>query len=160
MRVYIGLGSNLDNPKRQLQAALAALDAIPGTGLVKHSSFYRSTPLGPGAQPDFINAVALLDSGLSAGQLLRRLQAIEKRQGRVRDGQKWGPRTLDLDLLLHGNEVIEEPDLTVPHPGIRYRNFVLAPLLELDPELEIPGPGRADKLLDAVGRTGICRLDL
>lgn len=159
MRSYIGLGSNLDGPEVQLEMALEALDDIPDTRLVKKSSFYRSAPLGPSDQPDFINAVALVDTGLTAGQLLIRLQTIENRQGRVRGGQRWGPRTLDLDLLLYGSRVIEEPELTVPHPGIRRRNFVLMPLLELAPELEIPGLGRADELLAAAGSAGITRLD-
>ena len=158
MQSYIGLGSNLDNPELQLDAALDALRDIPDTNLVKYSSFYRSLPLGPGGQPDFINAVALLDSGLEAGRLLAQLQSIEDRQGRTRDGQRWGPRTLDLDMLLYGNQVIDEPELTVPHPGIRHRNFVLMPLLELAPDLEIPGLGRVDELLDAAGSAGITRL--
>ena len=159
MESYIGLGSNLDNPELQLDTALGALDDIPETRLVRNSSFYRSAPLGSSDQPDFINAVALLDSSLTAGQLLVRLQTIENRQGRVRGSQRWGPRTLDLDLLLYGSRIIEEPELTVPHPGIRHRNFVLAPLLELAPELEIPGLGRVDELLAAAGCAGITRLD-
>lgn len=160
MQSYIGLGSNLDNPELQLEKALAALRDIPDTSLVKYSSFYRSMPLGPSDQPDFINAVALLDSSLTAGQLLSQLQSIENRQGRVRDGQRWGPRILDLDILLYGDQVIDAPELTVPHPGIRYRNFVLMPLLELAPDLEIPGLGRVDELLDAVGCAGITKLNL
>lgn len=160
MESYIGLGSNLDNPELQLDTALAALDDILDTSLVKYSSFYRSIPLGPGDQPDFINAVALLDTRLTAGQLLSQSQLIENRQGRVRDGQRWGPRILDLDILLYGDQVIDEPELTVPHPGIRYRNFVLMPLLELAPDLEIPGLGRVDELLDAVGCAGITKLNL
>ncbi len=159
MESYIGLGSNLDNPEWQLDSALAALDGIPDTRLVKYSSFYRSLPLGPSEQPDFVNAVALLNSSMMAGQLLRQLQLIENRQGRTRNGQKWGPRTLDLDLLLYGNQIIEEPELSVPHPGIRHRNFVLAPLLELAPDLEIPGLGRADQLLAMIGHAGITKLD-
>ena len=133
MQSYIGLGSNLDNPAWQLDTALRSLDQIPDTRLVKNSLFYRSAPLGPSDQPDFINAVALLDSDLAPGQLLAWLQSIENSQGRVRNGQRWGPRTLDLDLLLYGRHVIDEADLKVPHPGIRYRNFVLVPLLELAP---------------------------
>ena len=160
MQSYIGLGSNLDNPELQLDTALAALDDIHDTSLVKYSSFYRSIPLGPGDQPDFINAVALLDTHLTAGQLLSQSQLIENRQGRVRDGQRWGPRILDLDILLYGDQVIDEPGLTVPHPGIKYRNFVLMPLLELAPDLEIPGLGRVDELLDAVGCAGITKLNL
>ena len=158
MQSYIGLGSNLKDPELQLNTALAALDDIPDTSLVKYSSFYRSAPLGPADQPDFINAVALLDSGLEAGQLLGQLQSIEDRQGRVRDGHRWGARTLDLDMLLYGNQVIDEPGLTVPHPEIRHRNFVLMPLLELAPDLEIPGLGRADELLAGAGSSGITKL--
>ena len=158
MQSYIGLGSNLDNPELQLEKALAALRDMPDTSLVKYSSFYRSMPLGPSDQPDFINAVALLDTHLTAGQLLSQLQSIENRQGRVRNGQKWGPRILDLDILLYGDQVIGEPELTVPHPGIRHRNFVLMPLLELATDLEIPGLGRVDELLDAVSCAGITKL--
>ena len=158
MESYIGLGSNLDGPELQLATALAALRAIPDTTLVKHSSLYRSAPLGPGDQPDFINAVALLSSHLAVTELLVQLQLIEDRQGRVRHGQRWGPRTLDLDILLYGNDVIDEPGLTVPHPEIRHRNFVLMPLLELAPDIEIPGLGRADVLLADTGRSGITKL--
>lgn len=160
MESYIGLGSNLDNPELQLEMALAALDDIPDTSLVKYSSFYRSIPLGPSEQPDFINAVALLDTRLTARQLLSQSQLIENRQGRVRGGQRWGPRILDLDILLYGDQVIDEHELTVPHPGIRYRNFVLMPLLELAPDLEVPGLGRVDELLDTVGCAGITKLYL
>ncbi len=158
MESYIGLGSNLDNPQLQLTTALAGLDGIPDSTLVKYSSFYRSKPVGPDNQPDFINAVALLNSGLTALQLLGRLQSIENRHGRIRDGQRWGPRTLDLDMLMYGNEIINEPELMVPHPEIRHRNFVLIPLLELAPDIRIPGLGRADDLLAEVGRAGITKL--
>ena len=158
MECYVGLGSNLDNPAARLDAALAALGAIPETSLVKHSSFYRSKPLGPGAQPDYLNAAALLDSGLPAARLLQQLQSIENQQGRVRGGPRWGARTLDLDMLLYGNESIDEPGLVVPHPELRHRNFVLMPLLELAPDLEIPGLGRATGLLVLAGCAGISRL--
>lgn len=158
MQSYIGLGSNLGNPEAQLTTALAALNRIPDTTLVRCSSFYRSKPLGPDCQPDYINAVALLHTRFTATGLLARLQAIENRQGRVRDGEKWGPRTLDLDMLLYGNDTIDEPGLIVPHPQIRHRNFVLMPLLELAPDIEIPGLGRADKLLAETGNAGIALL--
>ena len=158
MESYIGLGSNLGDPETQLTSALAALNGLPDTDLVRCSSFYRSRPLGPTDQPDFINAVALLDSGLQAKQLLDRLQSIENGQGRVRDGIKWGPRTLDLDMLLYGKEIIDEPGLAVPHPELRHRNFVLIPLLEVAPEIEIPGLGRADKFLADIGWAGITKL--
>ena len=158
MESYIGLGSNLDNPQLQLTIALAGLNDIPDTTLVRYSSFYRSKPVGPRDQPDYINAVALLNSELTAHQLLGRLQSIENRQGRIRHGQRWGPRTLDLDMLLYGNEIINEPELMVPHPEIRHRNFVLIPLLELAPDIKIPDLGRADELLADVGRGGITKL--
>ena len=155
---YIGLGSNLDNPARQLRRALTALKDAPEISLARCSSFYRSKPMGPQDQPDFINAVAALKSSLSAQALLARLQAIEDQQGRIRGGQRWGPRTLDLDLLLHGDEVIAEADLTVPHPGLAHRLFVLLPLLELAPEIEIPGQGPAAALLESAGAEGVTKL--
>lgn len=155
---YIGLGSNLDNPARQLRRALTALKDAPGISLAGCSSFYRSKPMGPQDQPDFVNAVAALESSLSARALLARLHAIEDQQGRVRGGQRWGPRTLDLDLLLHGDEVIAEAELTVPHPGLARRNFVLLPLLELAPEIEIPGQGPAAALLESAGAEGVTKL--
>ena len=157
MDCYLGLGSNLDKPAAQLDAALAALDNVQDTRLVNCSSFYRSKPLGPSDQPDFLNAVALIDTGLPALQLLGQLQYIEDRQGRVRNGPRWGPRSLDLDMLLYGHEIIDEPGLRVPHPEIRHRNFVLMPLLELAPDLEIPGIGRADELLARAGHAGITK---
>ncbi len=158
MESYIGLGSNLNNPELQLKKALAALNEIPGATLAQYSSFYRSEPLGPGDQPYYINAVALLTTDLTPMELLGQLQLIENRQGRVRDGQRWGPRTLDLDLLLYGDEIIDEAVLTVPHPEIRHRNFVLMPLLELDPHIEIPGLGRAEVLLEVAGAGGITKI--
>ncbi len=160
MESYIGLGSNLDNPEQQLTRALALLDETPDITLVRCSSFYGSRPLGgPANQPDFVNAVAQLRSDLPARALLRRLQCLENKQGRVRTGEKWGPRVLDLDLLLYGAERIAEPGLTVPHPEIRHRNFVLTPLLELAPNIEIPGLGRAAELPGAASHDGITRLD-
>lgn len=144
---YIGLGSNMDEPERQLNRALAALGAVPDASLEACSSFYRSAPLGPQGQPDFLNAVVQLRSTMTAEALLERLLLIERQHGRKRDGPRWGPRVLDLDLLLHGEMVINNARLTVPHPELRRRNFVLIPLLELDPDLEIPRLGRADRLL-------------
>ncbi len=152
---YIGLGSNLDNPAARLDAALVALDTIPDTKLVQHSSYYRSKPLGPSGQPDYLNAVARLACGLPARQLLGQLQAIENDQGRVRNGPRWGARTLDLDILLYGDEIIDEPELVVPHPQLKHRNFVLMPLLELAPDLDLPGLGRAAEWLARVGHAGI-----
>jgi len=143
---YIGLGSNLDDPVSQVSSALQELSALDHCALLKASSLYRSAPLGPQDQPDYINAVARLSTMLNADALLDALQAIEQRHARAR-GRHWGPRTLDLDLLLYGPEVIASARLSVPHPGITQRNFVLYPLAEIEPGLEIPGRGIVAALL-------------
>jgi len=137
---FVGLGSNLEEPVRQIECAIKLLEAIPGTELVSRSSLYRSAPLGTIAQPDFVNAVAKIVTLLDAYSLLQSLQEIEHSQGRVR-GERWGPRVLDLDLLVYEGARIDEPALTVPHPGIAERNFVLLPLQEIAPDLVIPGLG-------------------
>jgi 2-amino-4-hydroxy-6-hydroxymethyldihydropteridine diphosphokinase len=139
IRAYIGLGSNLDSPEQQLKRAIAALQRIPESRLTAISRLYSSKPMGPADQPDYLNAVAMFDTCLEPLALLDALQAIETAQGRVRSGERWGARTLDLDLLLYGAEVINLPRLQVPHPGITLRNFVLKPLFELAPELTLPG---------------------
>ena len=143
---YVGIGSNLQGPAGQVQSALEMLDAMPATRLIDQSSLYRSAPYGGVEQPDFVNAAAALLTQLSARQLLIELKQIETRRGRDSDEVRWGPRVLDLDLLVYGNEVIDEGDLVVPHPGIAERNFVLLPLRELAPELDIPGLGRLASL--------------
>ena len=157
---YIGLGSNLNHPVEQVRAALTALQAIPGSTLAAASSLYRSDPMGPQDQDDYINAVACLRTGLKPLQLLDHLQTIEQTHGRVR-GERWGPRTLDLDLLTYGYETIDLPTLTVPHYGIAERSFVLLPLSEIAPEdFEIAGYGRLPPLLDALPRPLACeRID-
>lgn len=147
---YIGLGSNLDDPPRQLGRALEALAALPDTRLVSVSSFYRSPPLGPADQPDYLNAVAGLLTALPPAELLAALQAIETAQGRRRDGPRWGPRTLDLDLLLHGAARLATPALTLPHPGLRERAFVLVPLAEIAPGLRLPDGAAVARLAAAV----------
>ena len=138
---YVGLGSNLDSPVRQIEAAFELLQEIPETRLVARSSLYRSAPFGEVEQPDFINAAAALQTHLSASELLGEFQKLERVRGRKRGGPRWGPRILDLDLLLYADQVIEEPGLSVPHPGIAERNFVLLPLRDLAPDLVIPGLG-------------------
>ncbi|MBI3771096.1 MAG: 2-amino-4-hydroxy-6-hydroxymethyldihydropteridine diphosphokinase [Gammaproteobacteria bacterium] len=153
---YIGLGSNLDNPERHLSQACVDLANIPATQLQQVSSLYRSVPLGP-PQPDYINAVAALITRLSPQDLLANLQAIEQRHGRVRE-QHWGPRTLDLDLLLYGDQVITTPDLTVPHTGLLERNFVLIPLFEIAPKLQLPDNQSLETLAVACPREGLERL--
>jgi len=138
--VYIGLGSNLENPRDQVQRALVELGQIPGTRVDCHSSLYLSAPLGPEDQPDYVNAVARLSTELQPLPLLDALQRIEQKHGRVRE-RHWGPRTLDLDILLYGDHCIDLPRLLVPHPHMHQRGFVLKPLLEIAPDLCVPGRG-------------------
>ena len=134
---FIGLGSNQADPSAQLAGAVARLAALPKTELVAQSPFYCSKPVGPQDQPDFVNGAAWLRTELSALELLDQLQAIEQAHGRKRI-QHWGPRTLDLDLLLYGNDVIASERLTVPHAELANRDFVLQPLLDLEPGLVLP----------------------
>lgn len=154
---FIGLGSNLDNPQAQVRAALAALDALRDTQLVSSSSLYRTAPVGIREQPDFINAVARIETGLAARELLAGMLEIERDRRRLR-GVKNGPRTLDLDLLLYDNLIIDEPDLTVPHPRMHLRAFVLAPLAEIAPDVTIGNLGSAAELLAGVPVEGVNKL--
>ncbi len=146
---YIALGSNLEEPQRQLQAGFAALARLPDTQLVAQSSLYRSAPVGYANQPDFVNAVAVIHTTLTPRTLLDALLSIERMHGRVREFPN-APRTLDLDLALYGERVINEPGLTVPHPRMHQRAFVLAPLAEIAPDAQVPGHGRVRDLLAAV----------
>ena len=146
-RTWIGLGANLGDPVAQIRSALRDLDAIAQTRLVRASSLYRSAPWGGVEQPPFVNAVAELETRLSPRELLDALLAIEQRHGRIRDGSRWGPRTLDLDLLVHGNQRIDIDGLTLPHPHLAERAFVLVPLAEIAPDLRVPGIGRVADLL-------------
>lgn len=139
---YIGLGSNQQDPVRQLHQALDAIAALPTTSLLAHSGFYRSAPVGYLDQPDFVNAVASVRTGLAPEALLHGLLDIEQRQGRQRTFRN-APRTLDLDVLLYADREIDRPGLRVPHPAMHLRAFVLLPLLELAPECVIPGIGSA-----------------
>jgi 2-amino-4-hydroxy-6-hydroxymethyldihydropteridine diphosphokinase len=157
-RAFVALGSNLDGPERQVRSALAAMNALPGTVLIGASSFYRSAPIGPAGQPDYINAVAELDTSLDPFELLEALQGIEAAHGRIRGRERWGPRTLDLDLLLYEDLVIRDRRLQLPHPEMANRNFVLRPLLEIAPDLAVPGLGSGRQLLERVGDAGIERL--
>ncbi len=150
IRAYIGLGSNLDDPQRQLQYAVEALRNLPQSRLTAVSPLYYSKPMGPVEQPDYINGVAMLDTRLEPLALLDHLQSIEQQQGRVRNVERWGPRTLDLDLLLYASEVINLPRLQVPHPGIYQRSFVLQPLFDLVPELTFPDDRTLREALAAV----------
>ncbi len=155
VRAYIGLGSNLDDPQGQLRRAVEALRSLPESRLTAVSPFYRSRPMGPADQPDYVNAVAMLDTCLEPLALLDALQAIEQQQGRVRTGARWGPRTLDLDLLLYGTERIDHPRLSVPHPGMRERSFVLRPLADLAPELVLPDGTPLTEWLAACSEDGL-----
>ncbi len=141
MRVYIGLGSNLDGPEQQIDSALIALEQMVETVLVTFSSLYKNPPMGPQDQPDYLNAVAEIETSLTPLRLLDQLQHIETEQGRSRD-RIWGERTIDLDILLYGEEVVDVPRLQIPHPGIVQRPFVLLPLQEIaGDELYIPAVG-------------------
>ncbi len=158
-RVYIGLGSNLAEPLRQLQAALAAIAELPHSQLATTSSFYASDPLGPPDQPRYVNAVAALDTALTPLELLDALQRIEQEQGRVRKAERWGPRTLDLDILLFGNRLLGEERLTVPHYHMHARAFVLYPLAEIAPtDLQLPDGRSLEQLLAACPFEGLERL--
>ncbi len=153
---YIGLGSNLENPEQQLREARAAIAKLNGVTELAMSSLYHSAPMGPSDQPDYVNAVMAVSTTLEPLQLLDALQAIEQAQGRVRSGERWGPRTLDLDLLLYGEQIIDLPRLNVPHPGLAQREFVLYPLAEIaPPEFNVPGHGALGDLLKQCPDRGI-----
>lgn len=154
---FVGVGANLGEPRSQVKQALLELDAIPHTRLIDASSLYRSEPLGYAEQPEFVNAVAQLETGLPAERLLAELQAIEARHGRERSFAN-APRTLDLDLLLFGNAVLDEEALMVPHPRMHERAFVLAPLLEIAPQASVPGRGAVKELLKGCGNQRIERI--
>jgi 2-amino-4-hydroxy-6-hydroxymethyldihydropteridine diphosphokinase len=158
VRAYIGIGSNMADPWSQVKQAIAELDEIPECCCVKHSSLYRSRPLGPADQPAYVNAVAAVDTTLPAQRLLEGLHEIERRHGRVRTGERWGPRTLDLDLLVYGNACIASATLTVPHPGLIRRDFVLHPLYEIEPDLQVPGHGPIVGYLTACVDHGLERI--
>ncbi|MCU7853056.1 MAG: 2-amino-4-hydroxy-6-hydroxymethyldihydropteridine diphosphokinase [Candidatus Thiodiazotropha sp. (ex Monitilora ramsayi)] len=156
---YVGLGSNLEQPQSQVLKALTELAHLPNTSLTTKSSLYRTSPVGPSDQPDFINAVASLLTALSPEELLDELQSLEQRHGRTRQGMRWGPRTLDLDLLLFSDMTIDTARLQVPHPRIAERAFVLYPLAEIAPgNLMIPGVGLLNNLFESISETGIERI--
>ena len=152
---YIAIGSNLASPLEQVNAAVQALGEIPQSRIVAVSSFYRTPPLGPQDQPDYLNAVVVLETLLNAETLLDNTQRIELQQGRVRKAERWGPRTLDLDLLLHGEAQLDVPGLLLPHPRLHERAFALVPLVEAWPDAVIPGIGGAQACLDAMAGEGI-----
>lgn len=159
VRVYIGIGSNLGGPRAQVEKALQSLQSLSVNGEFTASPLYQTTPTGPQDQPDFINAVAGFLTRLSAQDLLQALKVIENSQGRQRDGVRWGPRTLDLDLLLYGNESIDMDELTVPHPRIRERAFVMVPLFDVAPDISIPGQNDLQVLMKKVSREGVRKIN-
>ncbi len=152
---YIAVGSNLGDPVAQAELAIKALEGIPSTRVLKASSLYSSTPMGPQNQPDYINAVVKIETELAPIELLDNTQKIELEQGRVRKDERWGPRTLDLDILLYGEEIIDEPRLTVPHYGMKEREFVLYPLQEIEPNLTLPDGSTLESLTENVDRNGL-----
>jgi 2-amino-4-hydroxy-6-hydroxymethyldihydropteridine diphosphokinase len=154
---YIGIGSNLGDSLARVRAACDSLAGLSGCRLIARSRLYRTRPFGPVEQGDFINAVIGMLTVLTAATLLAEIRGIEAAAGRLR-AERWGPRILDLDLLVFGNQRITTPELTVPHPGIAERGFVLAPLTDVAPTLYVPGLGRAEALLRALPDTGIAEV--
>lgn len=157
---YIGLGSNLSDPVGQVGQALTELGTLPRSELIGRSALYRTAPVGPADQPDYVNAVAGLQTRLSPRELLGALQEIERQHGRQRDGTRWGPRTLDLDILLYGDQRVDEPGLRIPHPEMARRAFVLVPLADVAPAgIRVPGVGALAELLEGCPREGVIRLE-
>ena len=157
--VYIGLGSNLADPRAQVESGLQALARLPLTRLVRHSHLYRSAPWGNTQQPEFVNAVAQLETSLPPRELLDELLGIERAAGRIRAGERWGPRMLDLDILLYGERVLDEPGLCVPHAHLAQRAFVLLPLAEIASDLQVPGRGPIHTLLQRVDKSACLPLE-
>lgn len=152
---FIGLGSNLGDPEQQIRNALSKVEAFPRTQIKAISRFYRSAPMGPMDQPDYCNAACALETELEPSALLQALIEVERAAGRQRGPQRWGPRLIDLDLLHVDGRALDEPGLTLPHPGIAQRNFVLLPLSEVAPQLQIPGVGNVADAAEKIGRVGL-----
>ncbi len=155
---YVALGSNLAEPAQQVQTAFDALASLPGSQLIARSGLWRSRPMGPQDQPDFVNAAAGLLTTVDPRTLLASLQAIERRLGKTTPVIRWGPRVIDLDLLVFGDLQIDEDGLVLPHPALHQRNFVLYPLAEIAAELQVPGLARVRRLRDGAPAAGIERL--
>jgi 2-amino-4-hydroxy-6-hydroxymethyldihydropteridine diphosphokinase len=154
---YVALGSNLEEPVRQLRNGLEALGKLPDTRIVRVSSFYRSAPVGYADQPDFVNAVAVIETGLAPRALLDALLDVERRHGRVREFPN-APRTLDLDIVAYGDRIVDEPGLAIPHPRMHERAFVMVPLAEIAPDAIIPGRGTVSALAARVDRASVTRV--
>jgi len=160
MPAYIGLGSNLDDPEAQVRGALSNLQGLARARLVAVSGLYRTPPMGPQDQPDYVNAVAGLLTRQPPEELLLSLQNLERSLGRVRtEGDRWGPRVIDLDILVYGKVQQSLPGLSLPHPGILERNFVLFPLCDIAPSLLVPGQGVASELANRLGDKGLQRIE-
>ena len=159
MKAWLGLGSNQQQPVDQLTEALSRLTETKGIGILRTSSFYRTPPWGDEQQDDFINAVVQIETSLEPSNLLGELKTIENLMGRKRSGRRWGPRLIDIDLLLYGDQQLHLDELEVPHSRMHERAFVLIPLAELDPELDIPGRGSVENLLQQIDCSGIKRLE-
>ncbi|WP_293391996.1 2-amino-4-hydroxy-6-hydroxymethyldihydropteridine diphosphokinase [Nevskia sp.] len=155
MRVYLGLGANLGTPAVQVERALALIAALPHTTLVARSPLYRSDPVGPAGQPDYCNAACMIDTALEPLALLDAVQAIEVDAGRIRDGIRWAARLLDIDLLHIEGLSLSTPRLRLPHPHLQERNWVLVPLADFAPTLDIPGLGIVAELAAAIGQAGL-----
>lgn len=160
MPAYIGLGSNLDDPEAQVIGALSSLQGLARTHLVAASGLYRTPPMGPQDQPDYVNAAAGLLTRQPPEELLLSLQNLERSLGRVRkEGDRWGPRVIDLDILVYGKVQQSLPGLSLPHPGILERNFVLFPLCDIAPALLVPGQGVVSELANRLGDKGLQRIE-
>jgi 2-amino-4-hydroxy-6-hydroxymethyldihydropteridine diphosphokinase len=158
-RAYVGLGANLGDPPAQLREALRLMGARPGLRIVATSQFYRSAPLGPGDQPDYCNAVCAVDTDLNPDRLLTHLHDVERHMGRERPPQRWAPRLIDLDLLHFERVKMKTSRIALPHPEMHKRNFVLVPLAEVAPELEVPGVGIVAELARTIGSEGLAIWD-
>lgn len=156
-RAFVALGANIGEPQRQVESGFAALAALPGTRLLLRSSLYRTAPVGYLDQPDFINAMAGIETTLAPQALLEALLEIEREHGRVRDFPN-APRTLDLDIALYGDRLVQAPGLTIPHPRMLERAFVMLPLAEIAPEVEVPGQGRVRDLAARLDAAGVAEL--
>jgi len=156
---YVAIGANLDDPHTRVRECFAYLAALPETKLIARSKLYRSRPLGPCDQPDYVNAAAGLLTTLTAPHLLAELKSLERMLGRDTPIVRWGPRRIDFDLSVFGSEQIQNDTLTVPHPGVPVRNFVLYPLLDIAPDLAVPGHGRIRDLAARISAEGLAALD-
>jgi len=159
MKAWLGLGSNLQQPAAQLEDALARLESVNGIEILKTSGLYRTPPWGDDQQDDFVNAVAQIETNLGPTSLLHALQSIENEMGRQRNGRRWGPRLIDIDILLYADQQVQSEELELPHPRMHERAFVLMPLCELDKTVKIPGHGAAEELLQQLDSRGIFRLE-